>query len=360
MTSYLIRRVLLIVPTLIGITIIVFFFMSMTPGGINAVLLSKDANMDPKVRAAMQEYIRKRYRTDRPAYERYFHWVNKVSPVGFREGADGTPGAGGFGVKAPDLGESFIKRRPVLDIVAEALPVTLLLNAVSMPIIYALSVWSGIRAAAHRGKLFDTASGTFFLALWSFPVILAGVMGIGFLANEQYVRWFPTNGLHDIFASDMRFLPSWNADGFQRGYLLDTAWHLVLPVICLSYGSFAVLSKLTRGSTLDNVQADYARTARAKGLTDRDTLYRHVLRNSLLPLITYSSSVLPAMLSGSVVVESIFGIHGMGKLAVDAVVLKDPEVVMSLTLISGLLGLIGYLLADIGYALADPRVSYDR
>ena len=145
----------------------------------------------------------------------------------------------------------------------------------------------------------------------------------------------------------------------QGGYLLDRLWHLVLPVIALSYGGLAFLAKLTRSSLLENLAADYARTARAKGVDEEAVLWRHVFRNSLLPLITVSATLLPSLLAGSVIVESIFSIDGMGKLAVEAVQTRDRELVLSVTLISGLLTLVGYLLADIAYAIVDPRVSYD-
>jgi peptide/nickel transport system permease protein len=146
---------------------------------------------------------------------------------------------------------------------------------------------------------------------------------------------------------------------FVRGFLLDRVWHLVLPVLCLSYGGFAFLSKLTRTAVLENLLADYARTARAKGVKENDVLWRHVFRNSLLPLITVSATLLPGLLAGSVIVESIFSIEGMGRLAVEAVSFRDRELVLSVTLISGLLTLVGYLVADICYAIADPRVSYE-
>ena len=146
---------------------------------------------------------------------------------------------------------------------------------------------------------------------------------------------------------------------FTRGFLLDRIWHLFLPVICLSYGSFAFLSKLTRTAVLENLLADFARTARAKGVAENDVLWRHVFRNSLLPLITVSASLLPGLLAGSVIVESIFSIDGMGKLVIEAVKGRDRELVLSITFISGLLTLIGYLIADICYAAADPRVNYD-
>jgi peptide/nickel transport system permease protein len=146
---------------------------------------------------------------------------------------------------------------------------------------------------------------------------------------------------------------------FVRGFLIDRIWHLVLPLICFTYTGFAFLSKLTRTAVLENLLSDYARTARAKGVSENAVLWRHVFRNSLLPLITVSAGLLPSLLGGSVIVESIFSIDGMGKLGVDAVKAKDRELVLAITLISGFLTLIGYLIADLFYAIADPRVSYD-
>jgi ABC-type dipeptide/oligopeptide/nickel transport system permease component len=197
------------------------------------------------------------------------------------------------------------------------------------------------------------------LATWSVPTIWAGVMLIGLLANKEYLKWFPTSGLHDADALQMSFFPHHAIAGWQRGWFLDTAWHLVLPVVCLSYGGSAFLMKLTRGSLLENLGADYVRTARAKGVEENVILYRHVFRNSLLSLITVAASILPALLGGSVIVESIFSIPGMGRLGVESVQFRDREMVLAVTLIGGFIGLISQILRDILYAMADPRVSYD-
>ena len=186
-----------------------------------------------------------------------------------------------------------------------------------------------------------------------------GVLLIGFLASEEYLKWFPTSGLSSLRSDTWNFLPNFGALGFQRGYLLDLLWHLVLPIICLTYSGFAFLTKLTRAAVLENLLSDYARTARAKGASERAVLWRHVFRNSLLPLITVAASILPGLLIGSVIVETIFSIDGMGRLVVEAVQMRDREVVLSITLITGMLTLFSYLLVDICYALADPRVSYE-
>jgi ABC-type dipeptide/oligopeptide/nickel transport system permease component len=184
-------------------------------------------------------------------------------------------------------------------------------------------------------------------------------MLIGLLANREYLKLFPTSGLHETEAAHMAFLPHQGQHGFNRGYLADGLWHMVLPVICLSYGSSAFLTKLTRGSLLENLGSDYVRTARAKGLAENVILYRHVLRNSTLALITVAAGILPSLLGGSVVVESIFSIPGMGRLGVQAVQSRDREVVLAVTLIGGFISLLSQVIRDILYALADPRVSYE-
>lgn len=460
MVVYLLRRIALMVPTLFGITLVVFVVMAAAPGGISAQSLVDGMNMEPDTRKALEDYYNRLYGLDQPAPVQYLRWLNNISPVGFEREADGSLGAFSL-FKGSDLGVSFRYGRSVTELLAERLPITLLLNLLTIPLIYAVSIAIGVQAARARGGRFDVASNILLLGLWSVPTMLAGVLFIGFFASEQYWRWFPTAGLVRREALDQTFLP-WLASGgdllimflavglsatllvwaaaraprvarrlggallgaglgylmaasllgaapallhvvlaaagalvlgalagipgvglrvglagglglgvgiglarlagveiVQGGYLFDRIWHLMLPVLALSYGSLAFLAKLTRSSMLENLAADYARTARAKGVDEETVLWRHVFRNSLLPLITVSASLLPSLLAGSVIVESIFSIDGMGKLAVEAVQTRDRELVLSVTLISGLLTLAGYLLADIAYAIADPRVSYD-
>ncbi|MBL9031010.1 MAG: ABC transporter permease [Phycisphaerae bacterium] len=258
----------------------------------------------------------------------------------------------------PDLGVSFSRGRPVLDLIGRALPVTLLLNLLAFPIIYLIAIPSGMLAATRRGSWFDAASGALFVALWSIPTVWAGVLAIGFLANDQYLGLFPVTGLHDPAAQAATFLPSTHNGRWQPGYLLDTLWHLALPVSCLVYGGFAVLAKQTRAAMLDNFNADYVRTAKAKGVAGRDIVIHHVFRNSLLPLITMFVTVFPATLAGSVVIESVFSIPGMGSLILDAINLRDRELILANTLMVAAVNLLALLLADVLYALADPRVSY--
>jgi len=458
MLTYIFRRILLMIPTLIGITIVVFSVMALSPGGISPTNLF-EGNLNPKEREVLIEYYNKRYGLDKPAPIQYLRWLNNILPVGFTSNQKGEYSGFSF-IKGSDLGTSFHYGRGVGEILVERLPITLLLNLLSIPVIYIFALLIGIRAATERGGKFDVVSNISMLALWSMPTMLAGVLLLGFFANIQHWQWFPTAGLHSRTALDMPFLPqglglfdilffglliivaifisriivainnkiifkftnllisilislglgsshaapdlglwiiliiltlvlflAFNAinhqalyrifysiffsifitilfftqkiKNFEIGYILDLGWHLFLPIICLSYAGFAGLAKLTRASVLENLQADYVRTARAKGLSEKYILYKHVFRNSLLPLITVTAGLLPSLLAGSLIVENIFSINGMGQLAVEAVKNRDRELVLSITWISGFLTLAGYLIADFFYTLADPRVSYE-
>jgi ABC-type dipeptide/oligopeptide/nickel transport system permease component len=353
MLSYVLRRLLLAIPTLIGMTAVVFFIMALSPGRPSAIMAA-GLQLKPQEREALKRYYDERYGLDKPVVVQYFRWMSKISPLQIGPGRLGWPW-----FKAPDLGHSMIRDRRVSDLIMESLPVTLLLDVMALPLIYSMSIWLGLKAARHRGELVDVGMGTVLLALWSFPVILAGLLLQGYFANKDIFYWFPPAELHDMQASAMTFLPHHGVDGWQRGWLFDTAWHLVLPVLCLSYGQFAFVSKLSRGAVLENIGADYVRTARAKGVGERSILYRHVFRNSLIPLITFAAQLLPALIGGSIVVETIFSVSGMGKLGIDSIFYKDSEVVLAIALVAGILGLLANLIGDVLYAVVDPRVAYD-
>lgn len=361
MITYLIRRLLLIIPTLFGVTVVVFFALAMQPGGIGGALLADTGNAKGAEAARIREYYIKRYRLDKPAYVQYGRWLNLISPIGF-EIDENTGDLGAFGFKKPGLGTSNAgehRGTPVTELLSRSLPLTLILGLISTPFVYVIGITSGIRAARHRGKFFDVGFGTMQLAAWSLPTIWVGTMLVGFLANDRYVHWFPTAALTDPDLLNAPFFPFSDAAGWHRGWLLDACWHLVLPVVCLSYGSSAFLTKLVRGSVLENLSADYARTARAKGLPDRVVLYRHVFRNSLLALITIAAAILPALVTGSFIIETIFGIPGMGSLAVNAVRAGDNEVTLAVVCVTALLIMVSALIRDLMYAVADPRVAYD-
>lgn len=522
MGIYILRRLILMIPTLIGITFLVFMLIALSPGGIGASLSSAGGQMDTSSRAQQQAYLEDRYGLDSPVITQYFRWLGRVSPIKFGQRDQVTPQGeverppkellppvnwrwitdtlptpnpaepvvwpaaselatdpnvpapealaahknrayrlanseyirergryvarriefedalrdyatdigltravtrdrklnksaieglepqttsklwpnvqergrialdayksaldarerlravfdarpfrqagiaiipGTLSLAAPDMGRSFSKSQPVSRLIADRLPVTLLLNIVAFPIIYLIAIPGGMLAAINRGKTIDVVSGAIFVGLWSIPVVWAGVLLIGFVANQNYLGWFPVTGLHDTNADSFLYLPAWDESGaFHRGYILDTLWHMGLPVLCLVYTGFAVLGKQTRAAMLDNFNADYVRTAKAKGVAYRDVIFHHVFRNSLLPLITIFATIFPAMLAGSVVVEKIFTIPGMGSLIIDSIFLRDREVILANVLMIGAVNILALLLADILYATADPRITYD-
>jgi peptide/nickel transport system permease protein len=361
MLNYIIRRLLLMIPTLIGVTAVVFFIMGLSPGGVGGTLLNEMGQMEAQQAKALRDYYNKRYGLDKPLPIQYLRWLNQVSPLGYQVELDaqGIPQLTHFGFKAPDFGKSFSKGRPVMELYAEALPITLMLNLITMPLVYGIAILTGVYTARHRGKLLDVGTGSVMLGLWSVPVIGVGLLLIGYFANKDYLYWFPSSGISSNMAEQMAFLPSWTHAGFECGWLLDRLWHLVLPLICMTYGGFAFLSKLMRSAMLENLSADYVRTARAKGVDETTVLWRHAFRNSLLPLITVAAGILPGLLAGSVIIEKIFSIPGMGLLTIEAIYARDRELILAGTLVGGMLGLSCILIADLCYAMVDPRVSYD-
>ena len=261
---------------------------------------------------------------------------------------------------SPDLGVAFSQGQQASTLIGRALPVTMLLNLIAFPLIYLIAVPTGILAASRRGSWFDVGSGALFVALWSVPVVWTGTLMIGYLASNQYLGAFPASGLSDSAAARWTYLPSYRTDGsFELGWFLDRVWHLCLPVACLVYGGFAILAKQTRAAMLDNISADYVRTAIAKGVPRGAVMTRHVFRNSLLPVITMFVTIFPAMLAGSVVIERIFTVPGMGSLLLEAINSRDRELILANTLMVATVNLVALLLADILYAAADPRVTYE-
>lgn len=329
MTTYIIRRLFLMIPTLLGITIMVFVISRVAPGDPVSQSMGIGGQMDSDRAADIREARMKLYGLDKPIPVQYAYWLGRVVRL--------------------DFGDSIKHHRPVLDLIKERLPITITLNLLAFIIIYSISLPLGVLSAVNHKRFFDRVSSVILFMLWALPSMWVGQMMIGYLCGPTFVNWFPPAGLSSNDASTMPFFP----------WLADRAWHLVLPVICLSYGGFAYLSKQVRAGMLDNLRMDYVRTARAKGLSNRVVVLRHAFRNSVIPVITIMATVLPAMFGGSVIVESIFSIPGMGRLAFEAVTTRDYDIVMAVATVAGALNLVGLLMGDIAYALADPRISFE-
>lgn len=247
-----------------------------------------------------------------------------------------------------DFGYSYRQRRPVREVIGNAVGWTVLINGLALLLAYLISVPIGVYTAVRRGTRFDRWTTLLLFLLYSLPNFWIATLLTVFITNPMYgMDWFPARGIGTV-AADASW---WEAISTRAPYF-------VLPVFCLTYGSLAFISRQLRGAMVGVLDSDYIRTARARGLPAGRVVWKHALRNALFPLITLLADVLPLAFAGSVVIEYIFNIPGMGKLTVDAIHSQDWPVVYILLMLSGVITIVGILLADILYALADPRVSY--
>jgi len=246
-----------------------------------------------------------------------------------------------------DLGLSHVYKRPVVDLVLERLKYTLCLNLVALLIAYLLAVPTGIYTAVKAGQLPDRIIAVALFMLYSLPNFFVGTLLLQWLANGEPFKVFPGAGFESEQAAAMN---TWV-------HLKDVLWHITLPLICLSYGGLAFLARFSRTGMLDVIRSDYVRTARAKGLSEWTVILKHVARNGILPVVTLLGTSLPVLISGSVAIEYIFNINGMGLLMINSIFQKDYNVVMGVQIIVAVLTMVGILLADVGYALLDPRIS---
>ncbi|MBW1974110.1 MAG: ABC transporter permease [Deltaproteobacteria bacterium] len=331
MKAYLTRRLIQVVPTFIGITFITFIIIQLAPG--NPILMKLQFTAEGQIAdtATAQKIIeetKKLYGLDKPIPVQYLMWVKRVITF--------------------DFGRSYKDHRKVWDKIKERLPVTLQLNILSILLIYIVAIPVGVFSAVKADTWLDKLLTLLFFILYSLPNFWIAVMLIMLFGGGEYWDVFPVYGISSIGAGHW---PFWK-------WLLDRMWHLVLPVFCLSYGGWAYLSRLMRSELLEVIREDYIRTARAKGLSERTVIMKHAFRNALLPIVTLAAYLLPALFGGSVIIENIFSIPGMGQLGFEAVLSRDYPVIMALTTISAILTLLGLLLSDILYALLDPRIQY--
>lgn len=249
-----------------------------------------------------------------------------------------------------DFGASYYDSRPVADKMKDALFWTILINGIAILLAYLLSIPLGVFSAIWKDSLFDRSSTIILFVLYSLPSFWIGTMLLVFFTTPEYgMDWFPSIGLGNLPAE----APFWSR-------FWETASHLGLPVFCLAYGALAFISRQMRGGMLNVIRQDYIRTAWAKGLSSRDVIWKHAFRNSLFPIITLFANIFPAVFAGSVAIEVIFNIPGMGKLTIDAIMQRDWPVVYTVLMLSAILTMAGILIADVLYAWADPRVSYSR
>lgn len=331
MKAYLIRRLLLIIPTFFGISLITFLVVQLAPGSPVYLRLQQQQSMigANTLPDKVIEDTKKLYGLDKPIHIRYLLWLKRLSTL--------------------DFGKSYKDQRPVRDKIFETLPITLQLNIISIFLIYLISIPVGVYSATHQYKLSDNIVTVILFILYSLPSFWVAMLLMFFFGGGQFLDWFPIYGLSSVGADDL----SW----FR--WLLDRLWHLVLPVTCLTYDGLAGLSRYARAGLIDVIRQDYIRTARAYGFAEKTIVFKYAMRNSLIPIITLLATLLPALIGGSVIIESIFSIPGMGRLSFEAILSRDYPLIMGILSISAFLTLLGLLLSDIMYAVVDPRIKYD-
>jgi len=321
MLSYLGRRMLLMFPLLLGITLISFVVIHLAPGEPTDL----QTQLNPKASADLQERLREQYGLDQPLYQQYFTWLGRLVQL--------------------DFGTSFATdQRPVLEKILEHLPITILLNVLSIALILLLAVPIGIYSATHQGSIFDHGTTLFVFIGFAMPSFWLALLLMDWFGVRLGI--FPISGIKSL---------GWEYLSTPR-QILDVIHHLVLPVFISAFGGLAGFSRYMRSNMLEVVRQDYILTARAKGLPERLVIYKHALRNALLPVITILGLSVPGLIGGSVIFETIFAIPGMGKLFYDGVMMRDYPLIMGILVLGAVLTLMGNLLADVGYALADPRI----
>ncbi len=331
MKDYLIKRFLLIIPTMLGISIITFSIIQLAPGNPVQQKLGFDGSVKAEaITKDIIEQTKKLYGLDKPIHTRYLIWLKQIVTLNF--------------------GDSYKDHRPVIDKIKERLPITITLNILSIFFIYSISIPIGVYSAV-RQKTFKERISTFFLfILYSIPSFWMAMILIFFLGGGEFWNVFPVYGIFSQGADNYSF----------GGKVLDFLWHITLPVFCLTYAGLASLSRFQKGSLLEVLREDYIRTARGKGLDERTVLFKHALRNSLIPIITILGAILPALIGGSVIIETIFSIPGIGQLGFEAILSRDYPLIMAITTITAFLTLIGILISDLTYVLVDPRISFGK
>jgi len=325
MLVYTLRRIAYLFPTLLGITFVTFMIISLAPG--NPVDVMQGGAVSARISPEAYQQMLVQYGLDKPVVQRYFIWLKRLATL--------------------DFGDSFLDHRPVATKIRERLPATLLLNGVSLLLMIIIAVPLGLQAAVRQRSAFDKVGGTFLYMLYSLPSFWVAMLLI--LLFGVKLGWLPFIGIESLGAKSLGFFP----------YLWDRILHMVLPVVCLTYGTLAFLSRYVRGSALEVIRQDYVRTAVAKGLDNRSVVYKHIFRNTLIPVVTLLGILLPTLFSGSVIIESIFSWPGIGQLFLDSVLARDYPTVMGLSFITAVMVLLATLIADLAYTLVDPRVTYE-
>lgn len=346
---YIFKRVLLMIPTLLGVITLTFAVIQFVPGGpVEQMMLELKGRGEASVGAGESsgggdtyrgrqgvdeerlKEIKALYGFDKPVHERYVHMLKRFAMF--------------------DLGQSYYQHKSVWELVLSKMPVSISLGLWTFLITYLISIPLGIKKAVRAGTRFDTATSVLILIGYAIPGFVLGVLLLVLFGGGSFLQLFPLRGL----TSD-----NW-AQLTLMGKVMDYLWHLVLPITASVLGSFAVITILTKNSFLEEIRKQYVITARAKGLSEDKVLWKHVFRNAMIPLVTgFPSAFIGAFFTGSLLIETLFSLDGLGLLSYEAVVRRDYPVVLGILYLFTLIGLVTKLISDIAYVLVDPRIQFD-
>jgi microcin C transport system permease protein len=339
MLSYILKRLLLMVPTLLGALTVTFIVVQFVPGGpveqIMAEARAGSGGGDDGYRAGRDidkkqiEELKKLYGFDKPVHVRYWEMLKGFAQF--------------------DLGRSFMHNKDVWQLIKDKLPVSISLGLWSFLLAYLVSVPLGVAKAVREGSRFDTATTLLVLVGYAIPGFVLGILLIVVFAGGSFLDWFPLRGLTSDDWDEM----AWGAR------IADYFWHLALPLVCLTIGSFAVTTMLTKNTFVEEIRKQYVLVARAKGLSQQRVLYKHIFRNALIPLVTgFPAAFVGAFFAGSVLIETLFSLDGLGLLGYEAVIRRDYPVVLGSLYFFTLIGLVVKLVSDLLYRVVDPRVQF--
>ena len=339
MATYLFRRLLLMIPTLFGITLVVFFIINLAPGSpieqqLQALKFSgqaEEGNSKAGSASVSQEVLdalNKQYGFDKPVYERYWIWLKNLSTL--------------------DFGESFTYEEEVVDIIKSKFPVSLQFGILSLILSYLISIPLGVLKAVKHGSKFDFVTSFILFIAYAIPGFMLGIILIVYFAGGSFMDIFPIGGLYSDFYDEMNSVEK----------IIDRAYHFILPTICYTIGSYTTLTFLMKNSLMEEIRKDYVRTAKAKGLSDKVVYLKHALRNALIPVVTGIGGFLGIFFAGSLLIEKVFQLDGIGLLGFNSILSRDYNVIMGLVFIQALLMLIGNIISDIAYVLVDPRIDF--
>jgi microcin C transport system permease protein len=338
MFKYTLQRLFWMLPTLLGITVVCFAVINLAPGGPVEQAISRirfagaagggGSTAGVGVSNEVIESLKVQYGFDKPAHIRYLIWLKNIVTL--------------------DFGESFSYQRPVIDVILDKLPVSLQFGIASLILIYLISIPLGIAKAVRDGSHFDLWTSVVLMVAYSIPPLILGILLRVYLSGGQFLDILP---LGELYSDNYLSLSLW-------GKIVDRAHHFVLPLICYVVNGFTVLSFLMKNSLMEEIRLDYVRTARAKGLDERTVIYKHALRNALIPILTGLGSFLTVFFAGSIIIEQIFNLDGMGLLSYKSILSRDYNVIMALIFIQSVLAMVGRLISDITYVLVDPRIDF--